>query len=79
MSITAQALREYAAALRGYWGGIDGRSEMIALNGLADQIETPTTTDIVSLRRVLDVCETGYGHWHDYCDEDCGCPCTKED
>ena len=48
-------LREYASALRRDWGSIDGRSEKIALNHLADAVEhygtaTLKQIDLVGLR-----------------------------
>lgn len=74
---TASLLREYASALRGSWGGIDGRSEKIALNSLADSIDAAGNTplparDVENLRNDLGVCPTGQGHWTEFCDEECG-------
>lgn len=76
MTNTADLLSEYASALRGSWGDIDGRSEQISLNKLAelirkkgaDQLSEP---DVVSMRDSLSVCPSGEGHWTQYCDESC--------
>ena len=67
----AQCLREYADALRGDWGSIDGRSEKASLNDLADAILAPESKTVTRLREDLGVCARGDGHWLDYCDEDC--------
>lgn len=71
-AVAAKALREYADAIRGDWGSIDGRSEKNSLNRLADVIEDrDTEVSIDTLRDVLGVCPHGQGHWTMYCDEDC--------
>ena len=64
-------LREYASALRGDWGSIDGRSEKIALNRLADAVEyygtaTLKQIDLVGLRLAAGVTPSGSGEWYDY-------------
>lgn len=64
-------LREYASALRRDWGSIDGRSEKIALNHLADAVEHYGTTalkqiDLVGLRLAAGVTPSGSGEWYDY-------------
>ena len=75
---TADLLDEYARALRGSWGGIDGRYEQISLNDLAAAIReygsAPLTdSEVLRLRDNLGVCPRGGGHWTDYCDEDDEC------
>ena len=75
---TADLLDEYARALRGSWGGIDGRSEQISLNYLSAAIRERgnnplETSEVLRLRDNLDVCPRGGGHWTDYCDEDGEC------
>lgn len=64
-------LREYASALRRDWASIDGRSEKIALNHLADAVEHYGTTalkqiDLVGLRLAAGVTPSGSGEWYDY-------------
>ena len=64
-------LREYASALRGDWGSIDGRSEKIALNRLADAVEyygtaTLKQIDLVGLRLAAGVTPSGSGEWYDF-------------
>ena len=75
---TADLLDEYARALRGSWGDIDGRSEQIVLNELAAAIReygnAPLgTSEVLRLRDYLGVCSYGGGHWTFYCDEDDEC------
>lgn len=75
---TADLLDEYARALRGSWGGIDGRSEQLSLNRLSAAIRkhgnaSLTDSEVVRLRWDMDVCPHGGGHWTEYCDEDDEC------
>ena len=70
-------LREYAGALRGDWGSIDGRSEKIALNRLADAVEyygtaTLKQIDLVGLRLAAGVTPSGSGEWYDYPADEAG-------
>lgn len=74
---TADLLDEYASALRGDWGSIDGRAEKLGLNQLADQIRehgnAPLTAPAVAAARDgLGLCPGGSGHWTWHCDA--GCP-----
>ena len=78
MTKTADLLDEYARALRGSWGGIDGRSEQSALNCLSATIReygsNPLAdSEVLRLRDDLGVCPYGGGHWTEYCDEDSEC------
>lgn len=73
---TADLLDEYACALRGSWGDIDGRSEQGALNCFSDAIReygnAPLTeSEVARLRDDLGVCPHGGSHWTDYCDDEC--------
>ena len=75
---TADLLEEYARAIRGSWGDIDGRSEQISLRCLSAAIRkygsSPLAdSEVVKLRNDLDVCPHGGGHWTEYCDEDDEC------
>ena len=75
---TADLLDEYARALRGSWGDIDGRSEQISLNELAAAIRKHGSnplvdSEVLKLRDDLGVCLHGGGHWTDYCDENDEC------
>lgn len=75
---TADLLYEYARALRGSWGGIDGRSEQVALNCLSDAIREHgnaplADSEVLRLRDSLGVCPHGGRHWTEYCDEDSEC------
>ena len=75
---TADLLDEYARALRGSWGGIDGRHEQASLNCLSAAIReygsNPLAdSKVLSLRDALGVCPHGGGHWTEYCDEDDKC------
>lgn len=72
MTTTADLLDEYAQALRGSWGDIDGRSEQAALNTLSKAMRTHGTSDlepseVKSLRESLGVCDKGLGHWTEFC------------
>ena len=67
----AGCLREYGSALRGSWGGIDGRSEQAVLQDLADAIEAPEKYELAWMRRNLDICPAGNGHWIEFCDKEC--------
>lgn len=72
MTTTADLLDEYAQALRGYWGDIDGRTEQTALNILSEAMRTHGTAalepgEVKRLRETLDVCDKGLGHWTDFC------------
>lgn len=76
MTTGPDLLDEYARALRGSWGDIDGRSEQSALNTLSDAIRTHGTGDlpdvtVQGLRTTLDVCPSGLNHWTMFCDEEC--------
>ena len=69
-----EVLREYADALRRDWGGIDGRSEKIALRQLADAVDhygtaTLKQVDLVDLRIVVGVTPSGSGEWYDFSGE----------
>lgn len=75
---TADLLDEYASALRGDWGSIDGRSERIALNCLSAAIREHgnaplSDSKVTTLRDDMGVCPHGGSHWIDYCDEDDEC------
>lgn len=74
---TADLLDEYGSALRGSWGGIDGRSEKRALLNLSAAIREYGNTELPApkvkrLRWDLDVCPLGQGHWTEFCDPECG-------
>lgn len=73
----ADVLREYASALRRDWGSVDGRSEKIALNHLADAVEhygtaTLKQIDLVGLRLATGVTPSGSGEWYDYPADEAG-------
>lgn len=64
----AQALSEFAAAIRGDWGSIDGRAIRSQLDMLVGYFLAPQTTpSIAGLRSKLDICSIGGGHWTSYC------------
>lgn len=76
MTTTADLLDEYAQALRGSWGGIDGRGEKIALNTLSEAMRTHGTaalepSEVTRLREALGVCDKGLSHWTEFCDTYC--------
>lgn len=69
-------LREYADALRGSWGEIDGRGEKEALYALAAAIEQVgpheelDSVHTMALRNVMGLCLDGRAHWSHECDND---------
>ncbi|KQO98434.1 hypothetical protein ASF30_10255 [Leifsonia sp. Leaf264] len=76
---TASLLNEYGSALRGSWGGIDGRSEQTSLGWLAAAIDRYGNQEldeytVADLRAQLDVCPEGAGHWTESCDSSCTQP-----
>jgi len=67
----AKVLCEYGEAIRGDWGSIDGRGERSTIQEFAAAILEPGSYTIEDLRSQADICPNGYGHWTQYCDEDC--------
>lgn len=71
----ADLLDEYAQALRGSWGGIDGRSEQSSRSlsaAIREHGNAPLTdAQVARLREDLGVCPQGESHWTEYCDEEC--------
>ena len=65
--VGVRVLREYANALRGDWGSIDGRSEKISINAIADAIVADEPPTIEALRAEADLCPQGGGHWTEHC------------
>lgn len=75
---TATAImNEYFDALRGSWGDIDGRGEKASWIAVRDKIDAGVT-EIGMLRRDLDLCPLGLGHWMQFCDEACTCVCCEQ-
>lgn len=71
-----EVLREWAEALRGDWGSIDGRgcrSELETLAALIDvAVEEPLKMTLAQVRDQVGICLHGGGHWISYCkDYDC--------
>jgi hypothetical protein len=74
MSDATTVLREWAQAIRGAWGDIDGRSCKDELTAIADWIDTPKTApDITVMRQTVGICLDGNGHWNYFCTPD-ACP-----
>lgn len=65
----AKILREWASALRGDWGMIDGRSCQRELEVIVGWIESPATMPKTpaEARDLVDICPVGQGHWPWYC------------
>ena len=66
-----KALREWASAIRGDWGDIDGRSVEMELNSIADGIEghgLAADLSIEKWREDLGLCPSGEGHWTRHCE-----------
>lgn len=63
-----QALREWASAVRGDWGDIDGRGVKADLLSIADAIEGKGRDwPIERWREDLGLCPSGEGHWTRHC------------
>ena len=67
---------EYAQAIRGDWSLLDGRSVRSVLNELTGLIRERGNGQIGQSEAVLirmrnGICASGYGHWREYCDEEC--------
>ena len=66
--MSTRVLREYAAAIRGDWFGIDGRAILSDLVTIADAIEREVigeSIDLEKLRRRVGLCAEGGAHWMD--------------
>ena len=75
MTTILDILDEYAQAIRGSWGDIDGRSMKLEINEVTDWIRENGITDLTEFevkkwRYRLDICISGEGHWTEFC-EDC--------
>ena len=70
LSLVTGLMGEYFGALRGSWGGIDGRSERQRWWDFRDHL-AEGVTDKARLRADLDVCPAGGGHWTEYCYDSC--------
>ena len=68
--LVTDLMGEYFGALRGSWGGIDGRSERQRWCDFRDHL-AEGVTDKARLRADLDVCPAGGGHWTEYCYDSC--------
>jgi len=70
--MSTRVLREYAAAVRGDWALLDGRTIRDDLELIADAMDTGEA-NISWLRRRLWLCSEGGGHWTEHsckrCDE----------
>lgn len=68
-----RALREWASAIRGNWGDIDGRTAKTALLNIADAIDGMGSPHPIEWwREDLSLCPNGEGHWTHHCRVD-GC------
>ena len=66
-----RVLGEWAQAIRGDWGSIDGRTCRDQLDDLAEALTSDTKTDIKQLRDDSGICPHGGGHWTMYCTDSC--------
>lgn len=65
-------LRELGAAYRGSWRDMDGRTLRDQLDWIADSLDiNASPINIDEYREANDLCPKGYGHWTEFCDEDC--------
>lgn len=64
LDILAQAMREYASAIRGDWSDFDGRSERDIIEGWVAEIQSEHPAKTLSQwRDELGICPDGKGHW----------------
>lgn len=63
MSALTEAMREYAAAIRGDWSLFDGRTERDIIESWASEIEAPVGRTLAEWRDRLGICPDGNGHW----------------
>ena len=78
MTTILDILDEYAQAIRGSWGDIDGRSMKLQINEVTDWIRENGITDLTEFevkkwRYRLNICISGEGHWTEFCDYDEDC------
>lgn len=71
-------LREWADAIRGDWGSIDGRSVRADMNLMADTLlaanhDSGSQVTVRALRQTMGVCAVGGGHWEWYCNDGRDC------
>ncbi len=74
MSALAEAMQEYAHAIRGDWSDFDGRSERGVIESWIEYLDRPNERTIEEWRAMLGICPDGNGHWGGkwgHCDEDC--------
>ena len=64
-------LNEFAHAIRGDWGSIDGRVIQANLQWLIVEMQADTPAEIARIRDNINICVAGGGHWQMYCDEEC--------
>ena len=80
-AVVLQVMREYADAIRGDWGSIDGRSvkgDLLAwVAALSDKPGPEAQWTLAEWRERMGVCATGGGHWTHFCDDDY-CPDDEE-
>lgn len=74
MTTAADVLEEYGRAIRGAWGGIDGRSVMSCMEDIAADMRKysngPLPDGLVQCRRIsFGICPHGNGHWDEYCED----------
>lgn len=62
----AEILEAFGTAIRGDWGGIDGRSIRIGMDGLAASIRSGELLDMALEMRRLDVCPMCKS-WTEHC------------
>lgn len=84
MTRPTDLIREYGAAIRGSWYGLDGRGVRADLNFLAKLVEENenaalSETEVANARCRLDICPNGGGHWTEFCDESCNAKAVSDD
>jgi len=72
VKIISTVLDEWAQAIRGDWGSIDGRTCRSELQNLSSFLMAEEPLDIEYLRWNAEICPEGKGHWLEWCRDD-GC------
>ena len=67
LEVLAQAMDEYASAIRGDWSDFDGRGERHVIESWTTEIRHPSGRTIHEWRAELDICPYGTGHWTHHC------------
>lgn len=63
LAALANAMLEYAQAIRGDWSDFDGRTERDVIESWVSEIRSPEFRTLEEWRDELNICPDGNGHW----------------